>query len=156
MVVRPSYVLGGRAMAVVYDDDELAAYFQEQVPKKPEHPILIDKFLEHAIEVDVDALSDGNEVYVAGIMEHIEEAGIHSGDSACVFAIIFAFLRPGGPRICRPDRSPGPRVRVVGLMNIQFAIRAMTFIFWKSTPGPRARRPCLQGHRRACPIWLPG
>ena len=84
VVVRPSYVLGGRAMAVVYDAAELADYFREQVPEKPEHPILIDKFLEHAVEVDVDALSDGREVYVAGIMEHIEEAGIHSGDSACV------------------------------------------------------------------------
>ena len=81
VVVRPSYVLGGRAMAVVYDKEELVEYFREQVPEKPEHPILIDKFLEHAVEVDVDALSDGKEVYVAGIMEHIEEAGIHSGDS---------------------------------------------------------------------------
>lgn len=84
LVVRPSYVLGGRAMEIVYDESELRAYFREAVVISPDHPILLDKFLEDAIEVDVDAISDGEDVYVAGIMEHIEEAGIHSGDSACV------------------------------------------------------------------------
>ena len=101
VVVRPSYVLGGRAMAVVYDKEELVEYFREQVPEKPEHPILIDKFLEHAVEVDVDALSDGKEVYVAGIMEHIEEAGIHSGDSACVlpsFSLSYDHVGSSPPR----------------------------------------------------------
>ncbi len=122
VVVRPSYVLGGRAIAVVYDDDELAAYFQEQVPKKPEHPILIDKFLEHAIEVDVDALSDGNEVYVAGIMEHIEEAGIHSGDSACVLPS-FSLSYDQVARIADQTEALARELRVVGLMNIQFAIK---------------------------------
>ena len=85
IVIRPSYVLGGRAMMIVYDDEEMAEYFALHVGKqKLEHPVLIDKFLENAIEVDVDALSDGVDVYVAGVMEHIEEAGIHSGDSSCV------------------------------------------------------------------------
>ena len=74
VMVRPSYVLGGRAMASVYDRQELTDYFHEQVPERPEHPILIDKFLQHATEIDVDVLSDGTDVYVAGIMEHIEEA----------------------------------------------------------------------------------
>ena len=84
VVVRPSYVLGGRAMAVVYDDAELDEYFRQHVTTALEHPILIDKFLGHAIEVDGDALSDGQDVYIAGIVEHIEEAGIHSVDSAGV------------------------------------------------------------------------
>ena len=122
VVVRPSYVLGGRAMAVVYDADELADYFREQVPEKPEHPILIDKFLEHAVEVDVDALSDGREVYVAGIMEHIEEAGIHSGDSACVLTS-FSLSYDHVARIAAQAEALARELRVVGLMNIQFAIK---------------------------------
>lgn len=122
VVVRPSYVLGGRAMAVVYDAGELSAYFRENVPQKPDHPILIDKFLEHAIEVDVDALSDGQEVYVAGIMEHIEEAGIHSGDSACVlpsFSLSYDHIE----RIAAQTEALAKELRVIGLMNIQFAIK---------------------------------
>lgn len=122
VVVRPSYVLGGRAMAVVYDAAELTDYFREQVPEKPEHPILIDKFLEHAIEVDVDALSDGNEVYVAGIMEHIEEAGIHSGDSACVLPS-FSLSYDQVASIAAQAEALARELKVVGLMNIQFAIK---------------------------------
>ncbi|WP_165065144.1 carbamoyl-phosphate synthase large subunit [Desulfovibrio sp. ZJ200] len=122
VVVRPSYVLGGRAMAVVYDASELTDYFREQVPEKPEHPILIDKFLEHAVEVDVDALSDGEEVYVAGIMEHIEEAGIHSGDSACVLPS-FSLSYDHVALIAGQAEALARELRVVGLMNIQFAIK---------------------------------
>lgn len=122
VVVRPSYVLGGRAMAVVYDEAELKQYFREQVPEKPEHPILIDKFLEHAIEVDVDALSDGQEVYIAGIMEHIEEAGIHSGDSACVLPS-FSLSYDHVARIAAQTEALARELRVVGLMNIQFAVK---------------------------------
>ncbi len=122
VVVRPSYVLGGRAMAVVYDESELREYFREQVPEKPEHPILIDKFLEHAIEVDVDALSDGQEVYIAGIMEHIEEAGIHSGDSACVLPS-FSLSYDHVARIAAQTEALATELKVVGLMNIQFAIK---------------------------------
>ncbi|SDF86592.1 carbamoyl-phosphate synthase large subunit [Desulfovibrio legallii] len=122
VVVRPSYVLGGRAMAVVYDAAELADYFHAQVPQKPEHPILIDKFLEHAVEVDVDALSDGKDVYVAGIMEHIEEAGIHSGDSACVLPS-YSLSYDHVANIAAQTEALARELRVVGLMNIQFAIK---------------------------------
>ena len=83
VVVRPSFVLGGRAMEIVYDEPSLGRYMAVAVEASPEHPILIDKFLEDAIEVDVDAVCDGDRTIVAGVMEHIEEAGIHSGDSAC-------------------------------------------------------------------------
>ena len=122
VVVRPSYVLGGRAMAIVYDADELREYFAEQVPSRPEHPILIDKFVEHAIEVDVDALSDGKEVYIAGIMEHIEEAGIHSGDSACVLPS-FSLSYDHVAKIAEQTEALATELNVIGLMNIQFAIQ---------------------------------
>ena len=122
VVVRPSYVLGGRAMAVVYDRDELTDYFAHHVPEKPDHPILIDKFLEHAVEVDVDALSDGTDVYVAGIMEHIEEAGIHSGDSACVLPP-FSLSYDHVALIASQAEALARELKVVGLMNIQFAIK---------------------------------
>ncbi|WP_027188231.1 carbamoyl-phosphate synthase large subunit [Desulfovibrio cuneatus] len=123
VMVRPSYVLGGRSMRVVYDDEQMRTYFADVVGSTmPEHPILIDKFLEHATEVDVDALSDGNEVYVAGIMEHIEEAGIHSGDSACVLPP--HTLSPAiQAEIARQAIVLAKELRVVGLMNIQFAIK---------------------------------
>lgn len=122
VVVRPSYVLGGRAMAVVYDDVELKEYFAENVAESLEHPILIDKFLDHAIEVDVDALSDGKDVYVAGIMEHIEEAGIHSGDSACALPA-YSLPQEILERISDQTVRIAKELRVVGLMNIQFAVR---------------------------------
>lgn len=122
VLVRPSYVLGGRAMEIVYDDDELEDYMQEAVKVSKEHPILVDKFLEDSIELDVDALCDGDEVYVCGIMEHIEEAGIHSGDSACVI-----------PPQTVPDKiikqveeyttKLALKLGVVGLINIQYAIK---------------------------------
>jgi len=122
VVVRPSYVLGGRAMAVVYDEEGLAAYFKKEVLLSPEHPILIDKFLEHATEIDVDALCDGTDTYVAGIMEHIEEAGIHSGDSACVLPP--HTLPPDvTAEIERQTTALALELGVVGLMNIQFALK---------------------------------
>ncbi|MDQ7031966.1 MAG: carbamoyl-phosphate synthase large subunit [Desulfonauticus sp.] len=122
VVVRPSYVLGGRAMEIVFDDKDLQNYFKQAVWASPDHPVLIDKFLENAIEVDVDALSDGNQTYIGGIMEHIEEAGIHSGDSACV-------LPPHtlSPEIIEEIKRQtcllATELKVVGLMNIQFAIK---------------------------------
>jgi len=82
-MVRPSYVLGGRAMEIVYDEESIRNYMARTVKASPEHPILVDKYLDDAIEVDVDALCDGKDVIIGGVMEHIEEAGIHSGDSAC-------------------------------------------------------------------------
>ena len=83
VLVRPSYVLGGRGMEIVYDDDMLEDYIGRATQVSPEHPVLVDRFLDDAIEIDVDALYDGEELFLAGVMEHIEEAGIHSGDSAC-------------------------------------------------------------------------
>ncbi len=84
VMVRPSFVLGGRAMKIVYDESDLEAYFDLAVQASPDKPVLIDKFLEEAFELDVDAISDGEDTIIGGMMEHIEEAGIHSGDSACV------------------------------------------------------------------------
>jgi carbamoyl-phosphate synthase large subunit len=122
IVVRPSYVLGGRAMEIIYDQEQLHSYFKDVVVVSPEHPILIDKFLEHAIEVDVDALSDGEDTYVAGIMEHIEEAGVHSGDSACVLPphTIEDFIVE---EIREQTRKLARELNVIGLLNIQFAIK---------------------------------
>ncbi|MDK2956860.1 MAG: carbamoyl-phosphate synthase large subunit [Desulfovibrionales bacterium] len=122
VVVRPSYVLGGRGMDIVYTPEELAKYFAEAVVASPEHPVLIDKFLENATEVDVDALSDGTDTYIGGIMEHIEEAGIHSGDSACVLPP--HTLAPElVSEIDRQTKALAAELGVVGLMNIQFAIK---------------------------------
>jgi carbamoyl-phosphate synthase large subunit len=122
VVVRPSYVLGGRAMEIVYDEETLERYMREAVKASPEHPILIDKFLEDAIEVDVDAISDGERVVIGGIMEHIEEAGIHSGDSACVLPpyTLSDDLIEG---IKQNTYALARELRVKGLMNIQYAIR---------------------------------
>ena len=122
VVVRPSYVLGGRAMEIVYDEADLRTYFRKEVVVSPDHPILVDKFLENAIEMDVDALSDGEDCYVAGVMEHIEEAGIHSGDSACVLpphTVDDEFVY----EIRRQTKALAKELGVVGLMNIQFAVK---------------------------------
>ncbi|MBW3671985.1 MAG: carbamoyl-phosphate synthase large subunit, partial [Acidobacteria bacterium] len=121
VIVRPSYVLGGRAMAVVYDDETLTRYMNEATEASPEHPILIDRFLENAIEVDVDAISDGKRVVIAGIMQHIEEAGIHSGDSTTVIPPYIIPLRDQD-RIRRRTIELAQRLEVIGLVNLQFAI----------------------------------
>jgi carbamoyl-phosphate synthase large subunit len=122
VVVRPSFVLGGRAMEIVYDEPSLDRYMTEAVDASPEHPILIDKFLEDASEVDVDAVCDGTRTIVGGVMEHIEEAGIHSGDSACA---IPPFSLP--PEIVAELKAQTYRLaealKVRGLMNIQFAVK---------------------------------
>ncbi|MCB9914182.1 MAG: carbamoyl-phosphate synthase large subunit [Planctomycetes bacterium] len=122
VLVRPSYVLGGRAMEIVYDDTDLDTYMQNAVQASPDRPILVDKFLEDAIEVDVDAVCDGKHVVIGGIMEHIEEAGIHSGDSTCVLPPhtlgdeILAEIRSA-------TRSMALELGVIGLMNVQYAIK---------------------------------
>jgi carbamoyl-phosphate synthase large subunit len=122
VLVRPSYVLGGRAMVIAYDDASVIRYMKEAVEYSQERPVLIDHFLEAAIEVDVDALSDGEDVVVAGIMQHIEEAGIHSGDSSCVLPAVDI-----APHLLDTMRDYTFRLaralKVVGLMNIQFAIQ---------------------------------
>ena len=121
-VVRPSYVLGGRAMEIVYSDADLQRYMTYAVQVEPEHPILIDKFLENAIEVDVDAIADHTEqVVIGGIMEHIEQAGIHSGDSACSLPSIS--LPPAVlDKIRTWTVQLAKALKVIGLMNIQFAV----------------------------------
>ena len=121
VLVRPSYVLGGRAMVIAYDEESVVHYMKEAVEYSQDRPVLIDHFLEDAIEVDVDALSDGEDVVIGGIMQHIEEAGIHSGDSSCVLPAVdipdhlLQRMRDYTFRLARA-------LRVVGLMNIQFAI----------------------------------
>ena len=122
VMVRPSYVLGGRAMEIVYDEETVRNYMSRAVKASPERPVLVDKYLEDAVEIDVDAISDGNTVVVAGIMEHIEEAGVHSGDSACSLPPFS--LSPGIIReIDRQARTLALELGVVGLMNIQFAVK---------------------------------
>lgn len=122
VMVRPSYVLGGRAMEIVYDESSLIEYMERAVRASPEHPILIDKYLEDAIEVDVDAISDGIDVIIGGVMEHIEEAGIHSGDSAC--SIPPYSLPPDiVNEIKRQTKALAIELNVIGLMNVQFAIK---------------------------------
>ena len=122
LVVRPSYVLGGRAMEIVHDEDDLLAYMAQAVEISPDSPVLLDRFLDDAVEVDVDCVSDGETVFVGGIMEHIEQAGIHSGDSACT-------LPPAGlgedvqARLREQTRLLAGALGVVGLMNVQYAIQ---------------------------------
>jgi carbamoyl-phosphate synthase large subunit len=122
VLVRPSYVLGGRAMRIVYDHDDLTQYMREAVLVSPEHPILVDKFLEDSLEIDVDAVADGTQVVVGGVMEHIEKAGIHSGDAAC--ALPPYSLGDEQVRELRAQTKALARaLGVVGLINVQFAIR---------------------------------
>jgi carbamoyl-phosphate synthase large subunit len=122
VMVRPSYVLGGRAMEIVYDEESVRNYMSRAVKASPDRPVLVDKYLEDAIEIDVDAISDGKTVVVAGIMEHIEEAGVHSGDSACSlppFSLPPDIIR----EIDHQARELALELGVVGLMNIQFAVK---------------------------------
>ncbi|MEX2527590.1 MAG: carbamoyl-phosphate synthase large subunit [Gemmatimonadota bacterium] len=122
VLVRPSYVLGGRGMEIVYDDSTLEDYFERAIRASPDHPVLIDRFLEDAFEADVDALSDGVDVVIGGIMQHIEDAGVHSGDSACVLPPYR--LSPSELEEIRSvTRQFALELGVVGLMNVQFAIK---------------------------------
>ena len=121
VLVRPSYVLGGRAMVIAYDEDTVVRYMKEAVEYSQDRPVLIDHFLEDAIEVDVDALSDGEDVVIAGIMQHIEEAGIHSGDSSCVLPAV-DIPEPLLQRMRDYTFKLARALKVIGLMNIQFAI----------------------------------
>jgi len=122
VLVRPSYVLGGRAMEIVYDEASLQDYMMRAVQASPERPVLVDKFLEDAIEMDVDALCDGREVVIGGIMEHIEEAGIHSGDSACSLPPR-SVAKPLLDEIRAQTKAMALELGVVGLINVQFAIK---------------------------------
>ncbi len=137
VLVRPSYVLGGRAMAIVYDANRLEEYVREAVKASPEHPILVDRFLEDAFEVDVDALGDGERVVIGGILQHIEEAGIHSGDSAMVLPT-YKITPPHLDTIRRYTRQLGLALGVRGLMNVQYAIK--NDVVYVLEVNPRASR----------------
>ncbi|MDX8411015.1 MAG: carbamoyl-phosphate synthase large subunit, partial [Mariprofundaceae bacterium] len=137
LVVRPSYVLGGRAMQIVYDEAGLLRYMREAVQASPEHPVLLDRFLSHAIELDVDALCDGDRVVIGGIMEHIEEAGVHSGDSACCLpphSIDDATIA----EVRTQTRALALALGVRGLINIQFALQ--DGVLYVLEVNPRASR----------------
>ena len=122
VLVRPSYVLGGRAMEIVYDEPSLKNYFERAVRASPDHPVLIDRFIEDAFEADVDALSDGTDVVIGGIMQHIEDAGVHSGDSACVLPP-YLLGAMELEQIREKTRRFALELGVVGLLNVQYAIR---------------------------------
>ena len=133
VVVRPSYVLGGRAMEIVYDDENLQRYMKTAVLVSPEHPILIDSFLDEAIEIDVDALCDGTDVVIGGIMEHIEEAGIHSGDSACSLPP-YSISQDIIAEIRRQTVLMALELNVIGLMNVQYAVKGTTVYILEVNP----------------------
>ncbi len=133
VVVRPSYVLGGRAMQIVHDKTGLLRYMREAVSVSHDHPVLLDRFLNCAIELDVDALADGERVVIGGIMEHIEEAGVHSGDSACCLpphSISDAIIA----EVKRQTVALGMALNVKGLMNIQFAVQGETIYILEVNP----------------------
>ncbi|GDY28873.1 carbamoyl-phosphate synthase large subunit [Gandjariella thermophila] len=137
VLVRPSYVLGGRGMEIVYDESSLENYISRATEASPEHPVLVDRFLDDAIEIDVDALCDGGEVYLGGVMEHIEEAGIHSGDSACALppitlgSEVLAVVR-------RSTEAIAKGVGVRGLLNVQYALK--DDVLYVLEANPRASR----------------
>ncbi len=133
VLVRPSYVLGGRGMEIVYDDDALTGYIERATFITPQQPVLVDRFLDDAIEIDVDALFDGTELYLGGVMEHIEEAGIHSGDSACSLPPITLGADVIG-RIRASTEAIARGVGVRGLINIQFALQGDTLFVLEANP----------------------
>ena len=137
VLVRPSYVLGGRGMEIVYDDAMLKDYLERATQINPEHPVLVDRFLDDAIEIDVDAIFDGEELYLAGVMEHIEEAGIHSGDSACVLPP-FTLGQVDIDRIRVSTEAIARGVGVRGLINVQYALAAD--VLYVLEANPRASR----------------
>ncbi|ACV10258.1 carbamoyl-phosphate synthase, large subunit [Halorhabdus utahensis DSM 12940] len=123
VLVRPSYVLGGRAMEVVYNDDDLKTYIEEAVRVSPDKPILVDDFLADAIELDVDAVADGDDILIGGVMEHVETAGVHSGDSACMIPPRSDEIENVMPRIREVTEQIAGALETVGLMNVQLAVR---------------------------------
>jgi carbamoyl-phosphate synthase large subunit len=137
VLVRPSYVLGGRAMEIVYDDASLRGYFAQAARVAPEHPVLIDSFLEDAFEADVDAIADGTRCVIGGVMQHIEDAGIHSGDSACVLPP-YLITEVQVEEMRRHTRAFAERLGVVGLLNVQYAIK--NGVVYVLEVNPRASR----------------
>ena len=137
VLVRPSYVLGGRGMEIVYDEETLQGYIERATELSPEHPVLVDRFLEDAIEIDVDALCDGTEVYIGGVMEHIEEAGIHSGDSACALPPV-TLGRTDIEKVRQATELIAHGIGVVGLLNVQYALK--DDVLYVLEANPRASR----------------
>jgi carbamoyl-phosphate synthase large subunit len=137
VLVRPSFVLGGRAMQIVYSDEEIRHYMRYAVQASPDRPVLVDRFLEDAAEVDVDVISDGETTVVGAIMEHIEQAGVHSGDSACVIPA-FGLSEPIKVEIMRAAKELARALNVIGLMNIQFAVKDE--VLYVIEVNPRASR----------------
>ena len=133
VLIRPSYVLGGRAMDIVYDEETLLRFMSEAIEVSPEHPVLIDKFLEDAVETEIDAVCDGETVYIGGVMEHIEEAGVHSGDAACVlppFSLSEKTIQTMIDYTCKLAKE----LSVVGLINVQFAVKNGTVYVLEANP----------------------
>ncbi len=137
VLVRPSYVLGGRGMEIVYDDASLAGYIQRATEISPEHPVLVDRFIDDAVEIDVDAIFDGTELFLGGVMEHIEEAGIHSGDSSCALPPI-TLGAAEIKRIREATEAIARGVGVLGLLNIQYALGSD--VLYVLEANPRASR----------------
>jgi carbamoyl-phosphate synthase large subunit len=137
VLVRPSFVLGGRGMEIVYDDASLSGFISRATEITPDHPVLVDRFLDSAIEIDVDALYDGHELFLGGVMEHIEEAGIHSGDSACVLPAM-TITAPQNKAIREATLKIAQGVGVLGLINIQFALAED--VLYVLEANPRASR----------------
>ena len=148
VLVRPSYVLGGRGMEIVYDDEHAARPTSSGRPRsRPDHPVLVDRFLDDAIEIDVDALYDGDELYLGGVMEHIEEAGIHSGDSACALPPDHARATRTSSGSARRTEAIAAGVGVRGLLNVQFALAARRALRARGQPA-RVAAPCRSSPRR--------
>lgn len=145
LVIRPSYVLGGRAMEIVRDQASLERYITNAVVVSGDSPVLLDSYLSGAVELDVDALCDGENVHVAGIMQHIEEAGVHSGDSACSLPP-YSLPREIIAEVEEQTRALAKALNVVGLMNIQFAVKDGEIYLIEVNPAPRA--PCPSWPRR--------
>ena len=151
LLVRPSYVLGGRGMAIVYDSKSLRTYMDEAAHVTPDHPVYLDSFLEDAVELDVDALADGTECYVGAVLEHIEECGIHSGDSACCTPPFSLSDKLVG-RVCEITRQLALATGVRGLMNVQYAVKDNTVSVIEMNP--RASRT-VPFSRKATGVPLP-
>ncbi len=150
LVVRPSYVLGGRAMEIVYGESDLRRYMTEAVKASEQSPVLLDRFLDHAIEVDVDAICDGNDVVIGGIMEHIEEAGVHSGDSSCSLPA-FSLSQQTQDELRRQVELMAKALGVIGLMNTQFAIQGEEIFVLEVNPRASRTVPFVS---KACGIPL--
>ncbi|MET9632643.1 carbamoyl-phosphate synthase large subunit, partial [Lentzea sp. NPDC006480] len=137
VLVRPSYVLGGRGMEIVYDEESLSGYIARATEVTPEHPVLVDRFLDDAIEIDVDALCDGDEVFIGGVMEHIEEAGVHSGDSSCALPPI-TLGASDIENVRRSTEAIAKGIGVKGLLNVQYALK--DDVLYVLEANPRASR----------------